>query len=84
MPEYDNSNSGAIFPNTKRTTDKHPNLTGSLNVGGTDYWLSAWKKEDKNGNPYYSLAVKPKDEQAKPAGKSAAKPAPKDDLDDLI
>ena len=59
---YDNTNSGALFKNTKKTTDKHPEYTGSLNVDGTEYWLSAWVKEGKSGK-FFSLSVKAKDDK---------------------
>ena len=64
MADYDNTNTGAIFVNDKKTSDKHPDRKGSLNVGGVDYWLSGWLKKDKNGNPFMSLAVTAKEQQA--------------------
>jgi uncharacterized protein (DUF736 family) len=61
MTQYDNTNSGALFKNNRKETEKHPDYTGSLNVGGTDHWLSGWLKTDKNGNKFFSLSVKRKD-----------------------
>ena len=58
--------SGSLFKNTKKTTDSHPNATGSALIGGVEYWVSAWTKKDKNGQPWQSLAFKRKDED-KPA-----------------
>ena len=55
MPEkYDNTNSGAIFKNKYKESDKHPDLTGPLNVEGVDSQgkylkISISKKEDKGG-----------------------------------
>lgn len=57
---YKNENSGALFKNTEKKTDKHPDYRGSINVGGTDYWLSAWIKKSKDGKTYMSLAVSDK------------------------
>ena len=78
MAEYDNTNTGVLFSNKKKTSDKHPDRTGSLNVDGVEYWLSGWVKKDKNGQPFMSLSVKAK----------APKPAPKasgfDDMEDSI
>jgi len=81
--QYDNTNSGAAFKNDRKEKDSHPDLKGSLNVEGTDYWLSMWKKQDKNGNPYYSIAVTPKEAATAGARPAAKKPAA-DDLDDLL
>jgi hypothetical protein len=54
--EYDNNNKGVLFKNNKKETDKHPDYNGSINIDGTDYWLSAWINKDKNGNSYMSLS----------------------------
>ena len=59
--DYDNTDSGALFKNDKKETEKHPDYRGSINVGGTDYWLSAWIKTAKTGGKYMSLAVTAKD-----------------------
>jgi uncharacterized protein (DUF736 family) len=60
MTEYDNTNRGALFRNTKKETEQHPDHTGSLNVGGVDYWISGWVRESKSGQKYFSLSVRPK------------------------
>ena len=63
---YDNTNSGTLFKNTRKETDKHPDYTGSLDVEGTEYWLSGWVKTAGPGakNPgmkFLSVAVTPKE-----------------------
>jgi uncharacterized protein (DUF736 family) len=63
MSEYDNTNSGALFANADRKTDKHPNARGTLNVEGVEYWISAWTKVSKKGDKYQSLSVQRKDAQ---------------------
>ena len=73
MTEYDRTNTGALFANNNRKTDKHPTHSGTINVGGQEYWLSAWVKESKAGRRFFSLAVKPKEaqperKQAEPEG----------------
>jgi len=63
--EYDNTNRGSIWKNHKRETDKHPHLTGTLNVEGKEFWVSAWVK-DKNANPKapeLTLSIREKDKQ---------------------
>jgi len=42
MMEYDNTNRGVLFRNDKKDTEKHPDFTGSMDVGGVDHYLSAW------------------------------------------
>lgn len=43
MADFDNTNKGALFGNTrKREGKKDPDLQGKLNINGTEYWLSAW------------------------------------------
>lgn len=76
MSNYDNTNRGAIFVNDKGDNPSRPDRKGSLNVAGVDYWISGWIKQDKNGNPFMSLSVEPK--QA-PAPKQAA-PEPEADI----
>ena len=61
---YDNTNRGSIWKNDKKQTDNHPDFTGSLNVEGVEYWISAWKREP-GGNlkaPALRLSIQPKAE----------------------
>lgn len=60
---YDNTNSGALFKAKEQKTPSHPGYTGTINAGGVEYWLAGWVKEDKNGNKYFSLSLKPKEEK---------------------
>jgi len=81
MSEYDNSNRGAIWANAKKVTEKHPDFTGSINVEGKEYWLSAWRGDGNNPKaPKLSFSVSPKE-----ALPSASTPAPSfdNDLEDL-
>jgi uncharacterized protein (DUF736 family) len=63
MTEYDNTNRGALFKNDRKEQENHPDYKGSVNVGGVDYWLSAWLKRSQSGKSFMSLSVKPKDDQ---------------------
>ena len=63
---YDNTNSGMLARNDKKEKDTHPDFKGAINVGGVDYWLSAWVREGKEGGKmagkkYFSLSVTPKE-----------------------
>ena len=79
--DYDNTNRGALF----RNDDKDPNddrdrdYNGTLDVEGTEYWLSGWIKTSKSGRKLLSLSVKPK--QAKPT--ASEKPRADDFNDNL-
>jgi len=62
--EYDNTNRGSLFKNDRKDDAKFPDYKGSINVDGTDYWLSAWIKVSKDGNKFMSLSVKNKNADA--------------------
>lgn len=68
--EYDNTNRGTFGRNERKQSDKHPDVTGQATIECPhcqelfDVWLSAWKKERRSdGNPFYSLAIKPKEDR---------------------
>lgn len=82
---YDNTNRGAIWKNDDKQDDKHPDFKGSLNVGGVEYWVAAWKRKEGAAAkaPALSFTVKPKDEQeAKPPARAAG--GRNDDMADEI
>jgi hypothetical protein len=56
-------NSGSLFKNDKKTSEKHPDYKGSAMVGGEEFWLSAWIKEGKSGK-FMSISLQPKEEGA--------------------
>jgi hypothetical protein len=74
-------NSGSLFKNNKREKDTHPNATGSAMVDGVEYYVSAWTKQDKNGNPWQSLSFKRKDSQQE--APRSSKPAKGVDPDEI-
>lgn len=87
--QYDDRNRGQIWRNEKKRPDKQdPDFTGSLNVDGKDYWVSAWKRKEGAAEraPALSFTVKPKDSKAikTEAPTSGARKSFKDDLDDSI
>jgi hypothetical protein len=88
MTEYDNTNRGSIWKNEKKEKDTHPDFTGSLNVGGVEYWVSAWKRKEGAAAkaPALSFSVKPKDDQTQrqPADKTRAGASRNVDMDDEI
>ena len=81
-----NDNSGALFPVKERASDKHPNLSGNVNVGGKDWFVVGWTNtyEDTSGETkkYISLKFnepKPKENGAKVLG-AVNSPFSNDDL----
>ena len=79
MSDYDDTNRGALFANDKKTQENHPNMRGTLNVDGVEYWVSAWTKTSKSGMRFQSLAVTRKEQQAAPQTQAAPAPATFDD-----
>jgi hypothetical protein len=75
---------GALFriPEDKRKSESWPTHEGSVIVEGRKYYLSAWVKEAKSGQKYFSLALKPADEKPAANGKPQTKGAPA--VDDAI
>lgn len=73
--EYDNTNRGVLFRNDKKETESHPDRNGSINIEGTDYWLSGWLKKSKAGNQFLSLSAKRKDAPAREPGSNDDKRA---------
>ena len=69
--DFDNTNKGVLFKNENKTSDNHPDYKGSVNVNGTEYWLSSWIKTGKKGK-FMSLSVSQKDDAKKPV-KQASK-----------
>jgi hypothetical protein len=60
VTQYDNTNRGTLFTNDRKTSEKHPDLKGSINIEGKEYWLSGWFKTGKSGG-FTSLSVSPKE-----------------------
>lgn len=61
---YDNNLTGVLFPNDKKQKDTHPDFKGSVEVNGAHFWVSGWKgTSKKDGKPYMSLKLEPKDQQ---------------------
>jgi hypothetical protein len=80
MTTYDNTNRGVLFSERdKKTKDDDRDYAGTINIEGTEYWLSAWIKTSKAGAKYMSLSVKPKEERASSGAGSV-----KRDMDDYI
>ena len=52
---------GSLFQNKEKKSENFPDYSGSIRIDGRDLWISGWRKTDKNGGTYLSLAFKYKD-----------------------
>lgn len=58
MSDYQNKeNTGAIFKNEKKTSVKHPDYRGTVNVEGKEFEIALWLKESQKGTKYFSVSV---------------------------
>lgn len=78
MADYDNTNTFALFKNDKGDNPKRPDYTGTANVDGIEFQLSAWIREGKNGK-FMSGTVQPKNEARQPAGTKPKPNLPEED-----
>lgn len=81
--QYDDTNRGALFKNSRKTKDSHPNMTGRINVEGKEYWISAWTKTDRSGNRFQSLSVSPVETDNRSNGNRTSGRDQADDHDDF-
>ena len=58
-------NTGSLFVNSKKTSDKSPNAVGDALIDGKEYRVSAWTRTSSNGNKYQSLSFTEKNEENK-------------------
>jgi hypothetical protein len=50
-------NTGSLFVNNKKEKETSSDFNGKLNVNGTLYYISGWKKISRNGEEYINLAI---------------------------
>jgi hypothetical protein len=78
MAEYDNTNTGALFKNNRRTSPTQPEWNGSSNIEGVEYWINAWVKESKkDGSKFFSVSYRRKDAPAATASARTQAAAPR-------
>lgn len=74
---YDNNNRGALWNNRNRKTEKHPTLTGTAQINGIEYRVSAWTSNEGGNKPVVTLSFQVKED------KPTAPAAPVQDFEDL-
>jgi uncharacterized protein (DUF736 family) len=85
MSDYDNTNSGGLFANRQKNTDKQPDLTGHAEVkcphclAVTKHRVAAWERTSKSGAPWTSLKFSLPLDQPTQAAQSV-----QEDFDDRI
>lgn len=70
--QYDNNLRGVLFKNDRKEKDTHPDYKGQCEVGGAEFWLSAWIKEGNKGK-FMSLSFQPKEEARNPPAREPVK-----------
>jgi hypothetical protein len=68
-------NSGTVFANDRKESDRHPDYTGKAMVGGVMYWASMWVKEKQDGEEFFSFSLKPMDDQPQQPQQRRQEPA---------
>lgn len=58
-PLENRPNSGVLFHRQVENGSKRPDLSGGINVNGTEFELAGWSRTSKNGREYISLTIKP-------------------------
>ena len=70
--------SGALFKNKRKTTDRHPDYTGSALINGKEYQISSWLNTSKSGEKYMSLTF-----QERPTDQGNSSPSNTTSFDDF-
>ncbi len=52
--------SGSLSKNKNKSKDNQPDIKGSCQVLGHDYWISGWKRGEGD-DVWYSLAFSPRE-----------------------
>ena len=72
--------SGSLFKNDHKTTENHPDYTGSIMVNNREHYLSAWVKEGTKGK-FFSVSIG-KEKQPKGFTAKGADEMPKNTIED--
>lgn len=50
-------NTGVLFNNTNKQSEKQPDFKGQINIEGKEFDIAAWKRTSEKGVEYLSLSV---------------------------
>ena len=80
MSDFDNRNTGIISKNERKTEDKHPDYTGTIDVNGVEHWIDGYVRKRKDGSgTFLSLRIKLKQQRQDSRPKQTARSLPDDD-----
>jgi hypothetical protein len=61
MPSRDDretkDNTGVLFENDRKDSERHPDYKGSALINGINYWVSAWENESRDGRITYKSLI---------------------------
>ena len=60
-------NSGRLFKNEDKKSDKHPDYSGDALIDGQAYFMDAWLKTAESGRRWMSCSFKPKQQKQQSA-----------------
>ena len=60
---FDDKNTGVLFKNEDKQSEKHADYSGSVNAAGLDYWVDGWVRQAKSGKKFISFKLKLKVQQ---------------------
>jgi uncharacterized protein (DUF736 family) len=72
-----NDNSGSLFRENEKKSEKSPDYSGKIKINGKELRLAGWIKQTKSGDTYLSLSVS---EPRSKNGGGQSKPAPANDI----
>lgn len=72
MSNYDNNMRGTLGVNRRKLEEKHPSHSGSCEIDGRKFWISAWVKTGPDGSKFFSLSFKEKQDQPSQQGQRQA------------
>lgn len=77
MPYEPRDNSGSLFKNDRKTSEKHPDYSGTAVINGEEFYIDAWIKEPVGRKKFLSISFKSKGQRRQaPARELPRRPAP--------
>tara|TARA_Y100000034_G_C6579826_1_gene251522 strand:+ start:141 stop:392 length:252 start_codon:yes stop_codon:yes gene_type:complete len=81
MTDYNNNNTGVLFRQAEKESDKHPDFTGNCEVNNKKMQLAGWINTSKDGSKKYVSLKFSEFKPKKDASNTNATPKP--EFDDI-